>query len=288
MCNGRNFQQRRILSGLSVCAAIAFGIFGVPAAGLAATTCQPVTETDYLKPLEGLPQVRRLPKNGHIHFAPQHLFVQPLSPLLAGGGGAGVEIGSDSPKGTFKLGWTVELTVRRVSSAGSPRAAIGRKRLVLKNRRSYWNNPAHLQIYVPPRPGFLVSELKIAEGLRSPATFSQYIRVVPQRVDIRLHLDRSNYARGETVSLQLENRGTVGAVYGYERWLERWDGMSWQLVDDQPEFFSGRAFSLSPGRAGRCEHLVLPTNLQPGQYRLAKDVGVGRKGRTLRGYFAVS
>ena len=266
-----------VLVGLSVCPSASLG---------AGTSCPKGGEIDYLEPIKALPPIRQVPKNHHIPSSPKHLVASPLPSLLAGGGRAGLILVSEGPNASYRLDWTVKVSVKSISSAGTPQNVVTRRTFRLRTRRSYWSNPASLTVAVPGRPGLYRSDTTIT-GKGAPATFSQYIRVVPRKMDLALRLGRASYSQGEVLSSRLENRGTISVAYGLGLSLEWWNDGRWVPVEDEPSFFPGSATDLEPGAAGPCERLALPASLQPGQYRVIKSVAAGRKELSVRGYFKV-
>ncbi|HEU5105944.1 MAG TPA: immunoglobulin-like domain-containing protein [Solirubrobacterales bacterium] len=259
-------------------------LIGAPSSVAFAAACPERYERDYLSPFRNLPRVRPIPQNGHLPFSPQHLVVRTKSSLLAGGGSAGIEIGSDSRRGVYRLEWTVNVTVRRIDSAGSPLGVVGSRTVRLWQQRSFWTEPLSLFIRVPNRPGLYQSEASISKDQRQLGKFTQYLRVVPRNVEVRLTLGQASYAKGETLHARIENRGTVQLSYGPGLALEEWNGGNWDEVGG-PKFFGGPVIGIPPGTSGKCEHLPLPTDLQSGRYRVSMSLD-GRNA-PVRAYFNV-
>lgn len=259
-------------------------LIGVPSSVAFAAACPKRYEHDYFSPFRNLPKVRPIPASGHLPFSPQHLVVRTKSSLLVGGGAAGILIGSDSPRGIYRLAWTVNVTVRRIDPVGSPRGTVGSRAVRLWQQRSFWNQPLSLYLRVPNRPGLYENEVTFSKDQRQLGKFTQYVRVVPRRVEARLTLGQAGYAGGETLFARIENRGTVQLSYGPGLALEWWNSGLWQEVGS-PTFFGGPAIGIQPGASGRCEHLALPTDLQSGHYRVSKPVD-GRNA-SVRAYFNV-
>jgi len=264
-----------VLASISLC---------LPRAGVAAS-CPAGTKIDYLAPLRGLPPIRRLPADGRLPFAPHHLSVRPPADLIAGGGRAGIVFESADPPRPYRLDWTVTFTVKRVDASGTPHGTLGKRTLRFRSRR-LWSEAIHFSIAVPNRPGFYRSDLTIDRPHHPPTTFSQYTRVVPYRVDVVLRLNRTSYLPGETVAARLENHGTVWITYGLGLSLEGWDGMRWVPIGEG-SFFPPIGISIGPGSLSDCQGLLLPADLQSGNYRLTKTLAMFRKDLPVRAYFEV-
>jgi len=265
---------------------VIYGWLVSPGNGMAAT-CPVGTAIDYLAPLRQLPQDHPLPTDGHLPFAPRHLIVTAPRSLLLAGEAVEITLGADAPHASYRLGWTVTLKVRRVDPAGRPGRLVGQRRRRFPGYRSYATNPVDLRVRDLDRIGIYRSDIMIATGYRRPTTFRQYFRVVKRKVDVNLHVDKAAYLPGETVAARLEDRGTtsITTVPNFE--LQGWNGTQWAPVDGKPTWFSGPATSLPAGAVGNCEHFPLPANLEPGPYRLAKPVSIGRRGRAVYAYFQV-
>lgn len=255
----------------------------LPEVGRAAL-CPVGRPIDYLAPLRHLPQIREIPPNHRLPFAPHNLTVLPFKELLAGGGKGGFEIFSTSRRKVNSLDWTVTLTARRVNAKGELGGSLGTRRVRLRGSHSYSREPLYLEMNIPRKPGFYRTDLTIQRPHHPPATFSQYIRVVTPKRNAVLHLARSSYLPGETVTMRLENHGTVYLDLSEDRFLEQWDGAQWVRVEEEESWSFGIGRVLPPGAVWKCERLLLPATLPPGSYRVEKSISALR---FARGYFAV-
>jgi Bacterial Ig-like domain len=283
MRSGRYCATRQATRIACVLLAISVGLLCFPSDG-AAASCPVGREIDYLAPLRTLPAIRRVPADRRLPFGPRHLLLTPPGELIAGGGEAGFEIGSDEPHRSNRLDWTVTVTLVKVSSSGKPEVILAERRMRLRGRRSYWLKPISLGVVVPGRPGFYRSDLTIARPHHPPATFSQYSRVVPFRFDVSLHLRYDTFSPGDTLAWRLENHGTAAVTYGIDRYLEGWQGIRWVPIEEEEQWFPPIGLSLAPGAIGKCEEFRLPADLQPGRYRVEKTVSSGKR-RFARAYF---
>lgn len=266
---------------------VAFGWLCGPVQSVAAI-CPVGKPIDYLAPVRGLPQSHPLPADGHLSFAPRHLTVAGPKPLLLTGDAVEVTLASDAAKASYRPGWTVTLTVRRVNSNGRSRQLIGEETRRLGGRRSYAWDPVHLRVLDLNRPGLYRADVQIDTGSRPPARFHQYLRVVRPTVDVELHLDRDAYLKGETVAARVENHGTTGVESGSGLELDGWNGTRWTPVGGKPTWFMGPASDLLAGTVGKCEQLPLPADLKPGNYRVSKPVGVGGRRLIVHAFISTS
>jgi hypothetical protein len=250
-----------------------------------AATCAAGKTVDYLEPVRGLPRQHSVPADGHLAFAPKHLLFTGPAPLLVSGNPFEVVVGSDAPKASYRLGWTITLTVTRVDAAGRPVSLIAKKTRRLFARYAFSRRPVRLAASGLVGRGLYRSDIAISRRGGRSVRFRQYSRVVVPRVDVRLHLGQSDYHAGETVGARLENRGTVGITYGPGLQLESWNGAQWAPVPGTPAWFPPSAIELSAGAVGECEPLSLPVELSPGPYRLSKSLAFAGRPLDVRGYF---
>lgn len=283
--SGRYCATRQATRISCVLLAISVGLLCLPSAGTAAS-CPVGREIDYLAPLRTLPAIRRVPPDRRLPFGPRHLLLTPPGELIAGGGKAGFEIGSDAPHRSNRLDWTVTVTLVKVSSSGKAGVNLAERRMRLRGRHSYWLKPTSLMVVVPDRPGFYRSDLTITRPHHPSATFSQYTRVVPFRVHVSLRLRYNKFSPGDTLAWRLENHGTAVVIYGIDRYLEKWQDIGWAPIEGEEQWFPPIGLSLAPGAVGKCEHLRLPADLLPGRYRVEKMVSTGKRGFA-RAYFNV-
>lgn len=229
----------------------------MPRAGVAGS-CPAGSPIDYLAPLRDLPKLREIPADHRLPFAPRNLSVFPFGELLAGGGVTGFEFRSTSQHRMNRLRWTITLTVRQLSSQGAPKGITGKQTVRLRGRHSYRREPVYLGIDVPGRPGFYKRELTIKRRHHPPVTFSQYLRVLPRRFDVSLHLAQSSYLPGEMLAMRLENHGTLDVTYGLVKYLEKWNGADWVSGEEEDHFYPLIAYTLPPGTVGKCELFTFP------------------------------
>jgi hypothetical protein len=273
---------RKMRLGLSILGASSVLLSASPSTASSAE-CPPPATIDYLAPFQKFPKVRELPRSGHPSFAPKDLLVRSLTPLLAGGGSAGVHVEADGSSVKHQLEWNVEIAVRRLNAAGHPKKLVAQRTFSLWRNRSFSRDPANLQVPVTKRPGLYMGEFKFAHGGHVLGTFGQYLRVVPRRRDVRLLIGQATYLPGESVVTRMVNRGTLPVAFAPGLVLESWSNEMWLEVNG-PTYFGGPASLLSAGASGQCEHLPLPSDLRPGPYRVTKSVD-GRKPAVLRAYF---
>jgi hypothetical protein len=166
----------------------------------------------------------------------------------------------------------LEISVWRVDWRGRPvellkeshrrvRAIGGEKRLEERFR-------------LPRRPGvYRLTATFQTRTARTLGTAGFYTRLVRPTLDARLRLDASTYARGHVVLARFENLGTTTLMYGAAYRIERFDGGNWVSVPEAPTEFPAIAYFAAPGASGgHCSSFLIPHSLQPGRYRMSKEV----------------
>jgi hypothetical protein len=78
-------------------------------------------------------------------------------------------------------------------------------------------------------------------------------------------------APGGSFEVTVDNGGDQTLTYGLVYTIERWDGETWQKTDIAPTIFPQIAFVTPPGK-GRPQSIALPSDIEPGLYRVAKSV----------------
>jgi len=269
-------------------ALVGFAVWGglIAPATSSAEPCPAGTTIDYLAPTRHLPKTHQLPADGHLPFAPSHVFVTAPQSLLLKGQAAEVLIGADAAEVSYRLRWVVNLKVAEVDSAGRIRQIVGQQQRRLRQRRSYATEPVQLKVAGLGRVGIYRADITIDKGHHGRLRrYRQYIRVVRPKFQVKLNLSDTSYSAGQTLGARLENHGTIGVTSGTGLQLEAWASTRWKRVDGTPSWFSGPARDLVAGAVGNCEQFTLPTTLSPGQYRVSKRLSVGGRAAVIRAYF---
>ena len=102
----------------------------------------------------------------------------------------------------------------------------------------------------------------------------------PRASPVALYLDRRVAAAGSTLELTVENRGRTPLEFGVAYRLERWDGR-WRWLNRDQAFILTAA-GVRPGERYE-QKVVLPDDLAPGRYRVAKSFTERGADRRLEG-----
>jgi hypothetical protein len=268
--------MRKHLIALMVCATCAVLL---PVSAARGSGCPPGHAHDYMKAVHAFPAIHRVPTDGRLPFAPLALRLSAFGDLTPGGGRSGFSLASSGSDRKYRLGWTLELVVRRVSSSGQARSVVQKRSLRLSRKQSFPNYRLNLFADLPPNPAFYRLDLSIKEtGGGQLARFSEYARVVPIRVNARLGVRPRTLSPGDAIATRVENLGTTWLAYGLGVSLEQHREGRWFWVP-QEQWFPENAIEIPAGALGDCERTYLPDDLSPGSYRLTKQVSAQHKSR---------
>jgi hypothetical protein len=84
--------------------------------------------------------------------------------------------------------------------------------------------------------------------------------------------DKMTYQPGDRAVFQVANLGTVGVSYGEGGLVQYFNGSEWIPALRLPSSGKRRAAQLVAGEGGGCEFLQIPPDLQPGRYRVEKQI----------------
>jgi hypothetical protein len=252
---------------------------GMPELALSAETrpiCEQRRVVDYLRPFQGMPDVKPPPSSGKLPFAPPQLriYQRSFTRVLAVGRTFGYGFSATSvPRRGFRLGWHVSFNVREVNVNGR----------VIKRFRSKARKlgvvhdvlAIDLSAQLPEKAGFYRYDITFrAINGRRLGSYSQYVRVVNPVFNARLRTNTNRYRPGEIIELQVVNRGTTPITYREHAEIKMYDGTSWVPVSwprrQSPVF--GREPILFAGQTGPCGYQLIPKGVAAaGRYRLETD-----------------
>lgn len=75
-----------------------------------------------------------------------------------------------------------------------------------------------------------------------------------------------------TLEVIVVNLGDETLTYGLVYEVERWDGERWQKTDIAPDNFAQIALIVGPHELGRPQSVEIPADVEPGFYRVTKNV----------------
>jgi hypothetical protein len=265
--------SRRAVAALATCLLL-IGICAPPSFGASASCGRTSVVRDFLAPLSKMAPIRRVPSSGKLPFGPAGLKLSSGSQLVVGTGSAGFSFSDEAIEQQRNLQWRVEASLFRVDRSGRIRSTVA-----MQTRRLgvvEGNGIKGFLFDIPGSPAFYRVDLSIRtlEGNRILGTFSEYVRVMRKRSNLRVVVDEPTVvARGQTAHARLINLGTVplesaSYVFGFK--IRRFDGSSWVFVAENPPRgpVPKRMQILPPGRENLgCLRYRVPDDAPAGKYR---------------------
>jgi hypothetical protein len=141
-------------------------------------------------------------------------------------------------------------------------------------------------IRVGARPAIYRVEVEFRQGRRL-ARYVDFVRVMRERVSVRVSMSADRYVAGQRLQWRLENPGTTWVAFGEDFAIEKWSIGGWQPTDLTPLGFPAIGYSIGSGLADECIGVILPTDIEEGQYRLIKPVTTDSIARELRAGFKI-
>jgi hypothetical protein len=127
----------------------------------------------------------------------------------------------------------------------------------------------YLEVRLPrDAPAYYALEVEFIRDGRSLDRYVSYVDVPPQQAAVALQLDRGVARPGTSLELAVENRGPTALEFGLAYRLERWEGR-WRWLNRDQAFILV-AVGVRPGERYE-QKVVLPADLEPGRYRVAKS-----------------
>jgi hypothetical protein len=263
-------------------------LMGIFPPGAQAAPCPPAKTINYLAPFEKMPSVQDVPSTGKLSFGPRGLRLVSAGGLLAGGGRAGFTLESVAPNAKYRLGWRLELKTTRINKSGQLGHVVRTKAIELNDRRSLWDHPVDLSSHLDSAPSYYRLDLAVYDHeRRTLGKVGEYVRVVSRRRRARLEISPEATAPGGLVYVRVLNLGTTALAYGTPITLEHLTSDGWHIPPGPERFWSAIGLELSAGGAGKCEQFLLQNELEPGLYRLSKEVSLFRAERVIHAQFEV-
>lgn len=266
-------RRRRTLATSATCLLL-IGIYAPSAFGASASCGRTSVVRDFLAPLSKMAPIRRVPSSGKLPFGPAGLKLSTESQLVVGSGSAGFSFSDEAIEQQRNLRWRVEASLFKVDRSGRIRSQVAtqtRRLGVIEG-----SNIRGFLFDLSGSPAFYRVDLSIRmlKGNRLLGTFSEYVRVMQPRSDLRVEVDEPTVvARGQTAHARLINLGTVPVesasyVFGFK--VRRFDGSRWMFVAENPPRgpVPKRMQILPPGRENQgCLRYRVPDDAPAGRYR---------------------
>lgn len=191
------------------------------------------------------------------------------------------------------LDWTVAAQLWSLDSAGTPTEEIDQRQIDIGRLDNAYQ--PHLNLSIPHVVDLYRYDIQFSDhdGNRL-GSYSQYLRVVPEMVKVRLGINRRRFRPGQMIATRPEVLGTNWVTYGESFEVERMSNGHWHLDPAlTPREWLTWSGSAGLGGAGRCSPFKVPIDTPPGRYRVKKPVSaeVGRTHRlplTLTARFSVT
>lgn len=247
--------------------------------------CSDRVVRDYEAPLRGLP-ADRVPARGSLPFAPDRVSLQgwgDRTVLQSSGIGywlmaTGRTVSDGSLASPVRLDWEVQMRLWRIDRRGRPQRLAAEKRWWVRSI----GYPQGVNLSLRSRPGIYRFDMAISKrDGRVLNSYRRYVRILPERVKLRIATSRRTVSGGELLVGRLENLGTYPALL--VSWpilgVERFDGEGWVLAEPEGDWTSES--TLQAGVSGHCKHVFIPSDATEGAYRFKAVVQAGGRKLTL-------
>jgi hypothetical protein len=230
------------------------------------------------KLFKAMPNLHRLPSSGQVPFAPRRVEITPIGfrRILVGASKLGAFVAM--PSGSHLM-WKVDTQLSRVDQQGRPLGSTRRhqQRIGVSGGTA---KQFSLGFDVGGMPSLYRFDITFrARSGRLLGHYSEYFRVMPRRVDVKLALSKHVYGPGATLLARLQNRGTTPIYFGYSFSIERWTGNEWVLDPSILQEWPLVELSLNGGAMDACQRVVLDG--VPGRYRMSRKFSTSPAGRTV-------
>ena len=230
---------------------------------------------DYERPLRRMRPIPRIPDSNRVPFGPRGLRLSRSSaPVFVGPDTVGFQITNASTENTKRWqGWVATSALFTVNGTGKTLQQVRSRRQSLRDLfRGRIENLGLGSFRVSALPQYYRLEVLFQHQGKVAGRYAEYLRVLPQRVDVRLGLRDTTVQPGQHLVWRVENYGTTIVEFGLSFKVERYTPDGWVIDPITPAGFPQIGFYIGAGIAGRCESLSLPIDMEPGRYRLTKDV----------------
>jgi hypothetical protein len=231
---------------------------------------------DFENLLRRLPAVVKPPRSGLLPFGPSSIKIRPArlaygDRLVVGDEVFGYSLFNQSKNSVARLNWDVHASLMKLNDRGDPDETISvvRKRIgLLRTRRS-----VSMKLPTSSTPGIYRYNLSIkSKAARRLVSYSEYVRVLSERTDLRLGTKSANYSSGKVIYARVENLGTTLFRDPFEYSVERLSGSDWQRIGPNSLKYPPIPVPyLGIGKA-RCFSIRIPAKARTGTYRVVKQV----------------
>ncbi len=226
--------------------------------------------------------IHTLPPSGKLTFGPAGVSLHSRNGpvgngLVVGRGYVGFELGDEAIEHRRHLKWLVVTSLSRVDGAGKVVSRIARSSRRLGSVKV--NSIDEFMFQVSGFPSFYRVDI-VFRRLGTDhllGRFSEYVRVMRPRTDVRVTIDQTVVRPGEVARAKLVNYGTVtveSTAYDYGFNVQRFDGSQWITVLENPPRGRVRLRMqiLPPGTENRgCLRYLVPGDQPPGLYRFISE-----------------
>jgi hypothetical protein len=235
----------------------------------APSSCQALAR-DYPKRAHKMNPINRIPRSGHLPFAPAAISIRAVGDgLRVGEGPVGFILSDEAVDQKRRLGWEVRTTLSLVKPNGAVRRVLAMRHRRFK-RLKFDENVLKQVFQVSGQPAFhrVDLEFKTLDGSRL-GFYSEYFRTVKPVQKAALVLDRESVKPSETLRATVQNLGTATLLPSSEARIERRDAEGWSRAASViAENLKPRLRIQVPARkSGPCFVFQVPPEFTPGIYR---------------------
>lgn len=254
--------------------------------------CSSSGPRDYATPLSTFSPINKVPGRpkksgvGNLPFGPGtvEMYAYTEGPVIARPdefGYAFSDVGferKNPPKDRPKLDWLVTAQMMALDPTGAVSEQVDQGQIRIRTIDDAYQPSLNLK--VPARVGFYRYDIQISEFDGTLlGSYSQYLRVVPHSVKVRLGINARRVRPGQTIATRPEELGTDWISYGEAFTVQRRIDGDWRPYPPMDQKFWNDWLGLAgPGEAGRCSFLSIPAYAPKGRYRVVKHIGVEEAG----------
>jgi hypothetical protein len=198
--------------------------------------CSSPGPRDYTAPFSALPPINEVPGRskksgvGKLPFGPGtvEMYVYTEGPVIVRPGRFGYAFSErNPPKHPPKLDRLVTAQLMALDRTGAVSEQVDQGQIRIRSIDD--GNQPTLNVKVPDRVGFYRYNIQISdfEG-NLLGSYSQYLRVVPGSVRVRLGINGRRFRPGQTVATRPEELGTDWISFGDDLFVQRRIGGTWR------------------------------------------------------------
>jgi hypothetical protein len=241
---------------------------------------------DYAAPLAKLPTIDKVPARskrrgvGNLPFGPGtvEMYVDTEGPVIVrpdhfGYGFWDVGFERNEPERHPTLDWLVTAQLVALDSTGEVSEEFDHSHVNIDRINDAYQPSLNLK--VPDRVGFYRYDIQISDSAGNQlGNYSEYLRVVPPSVRVRLGINGRRFRQGQTVATRPEELGTELITFGADFQVQRRSNGAWRRYPPMtPNAWAAWLGGIGPGSAGRCSSFRVPAGTPHGHYRVVKRVG---------------